>query len=70
MLFTALNVVLDGPGRKLGDLGDVGDLRELSPSFSSPGFRLGPACKVENSEMKNSEISVLDEQSSPFAYCC
>ena len=45
MLFTALNVVLDGPGRKLGDLGDVGDLRELSPSFSSPGFRLGPTCK-------------------------
>ena len=32
------------PGRKLRDLGDVGDLRELSPSYSSPRFRVGPIC--------------------------
>ena len=31
------------PGRQLG-VRDVGDLGELSPSFSSPSFRVGPIC--------------------------
>ena len=32
------------PGRRLGDLGGVGGLGELSPSYSSPSFRVGPMC--------------------------
>ena len=39
------------PGRKLGDLKDVGDVRELSPSFSSLNFRLGPRCESRKLEM-------------------
>ena len=35
-----------GPGQKLGNLRDVGDLGELSPSFSSPSFRVGPTCTI------------------------
>ena len=34
--------ILDRPGRTLGDLGDVEDVRELSPRFSNSEFSCWP----------------------------